>query len=93
MAALTSTIMNALADIMLIHRCYIVWGSKKILLNPLGLAAFVLNCLLVADAIIIAIALSIPAVEHLEGKVFTIDSGVSIAIAVFNAILSLLTGA
>ncbi|KAK1228016.1 hypothetical protein PQX77_008958 [Marasmius sp. AFHP31] len=104
MAALTSAIMNALADIMLIHRCYIVWGSKKVLLYPLSFSAFVLNCtdllafpgqslsFLVADAIMMAVALSIPAVEHLEEKVFTIDTGVSIAIAVFNAILSLLTG-
>ncbi|KAJ8079408.1 hypothetical protein PM082_021916 [Marasmius tenuissimus] len=40
---IASTTVNAVADIMLIHRCYIVWGSNKILLYTLSSVAFVLN--------------------------------------------------
>ncbi|KAK1234453.1 hypothetical protein PQX77_002346, partial [Marasmius sp. AFHP31] len=42
-ASLLYPLMNILADIMLVHRCYLLWGSRRFILYALGGTAFVLN--------------------------------------------------
>ncbi|KAG7094282.1 hypothetical protein E1B28_007886 [Marasmius oreades] len=44
--AFFTTFMNAIADSMLVHRCYSVWNSNKYVLYPLAFIAFILNGLL-----------------------------------------------
>ncbi|KAK1228272.1 hypothetical protein PQX77_008687 [Marasmius sp. AFHP31] len=42
-ASMTSNFMNVIADTMLIHRCYVIWNSNKLVLYPLVFVAFVVN--------------------------------------------------
>ncbi|KAK1220539.1 hypothetical protein PQX77_016679 [Marasmius sp. AFHP31] len=89
---LSFPLMNVLADIMLVHRCYILWGYKGFILYILGGAAFVLNGIYLASSTMIIIGLSRKSTMldfYLRGA--QIDDGNSIALAVFNSILSLLT--
>ncbi|KAJ8079841.1 hypothetical protein PM082_016666 [Marasmius tenuissimus] len=77
---------------MLIHRCYVVWGSRKIVLYPIGFAACVLNSLYLATAIAGSIGLNDHNKRREYATVASIDRGNSVAIAVFNTLLSLFTG-
>ncbi|KAL0058065.1 hypothetical protein AAF712_015279, partial [Marasmius tenuissimus] len=43
MANAVIILMNAIADCMLIHRCYVVWESRKIVLLPLAALSFAIN--------------------------------------------------
>ncbi|KAK1223923.1 hypothetical protein PQX77_013202 [Marasmius sp. AFHP31] len=84
--------MNVIADIMMVHRCYIIWGSNQILGYTLGLVALALNGISIATAILGPIGLSSPAMKHLLTIGTLIDYGDTIAVAAFNGLLSLLTG-
>ncbi|KAJ8073049.1 hypothetical protein PM082_019917 [Marasmius tenuissimus] len=53
-------LMNAVADWMLIHRCYIVWNTNRIVLYPLVLIATVLNGLMLGPSLVIIAAYQIP---------------------------------
>ncbi|KAK1217584.1 hypothetical protein PQX77_019753 [Marasmius sp. AFHP31] len=90
--AFTSTFMIALADIMLIHRFYVLWGSRKVVLFALGFMGITLNGISFATAFLGSIGSSdfnkFGDVYLVSGK---IDYGNGIALAVFNGILSLLT--
>ncbi|KAJ8077867.1 hypothetical protein PM082_002308 [Marasmius tenuissimus] len=90
--AFTATFMNIIADIMMVHRCYIIWGSNRILGYTLGLVALSLNSISIATAILGSVGLSSPAMEHLLTIGTLIDYGDTIAVATFNGLLSLLTG-
>ncbi|KAK1224367.1 hypothetical protein PQX77_012728 [Marasmius sp. AFHP31] len=83
--------MNALADVMLIHRCYVLWGFSKIVLFTLGSVGIILNGISLAMSFMTSIGASdfskFQDVLHIGVK---IDHGNQIAVAVFNMILSLL---
>ncbi|KAK1234427.1 hypothetical protein PQX77_002367 [Marasmius sp. AFHP31] len=87
------TVMNALADLMLIHRCYILWGSNKVILYLLGGAAIVLNGISTATWAMACIGISSPTMAQIWDTGGHIDNINKIAIAVFNNFVSLLTGA
>ncbi|KAJ8077912.1 hypothetical protein PM082_002353 [Marasmius tenuissimus] len=87
----SATLMNVFADVMLIHRCYILWGSSKILLYIVGGAAFVLNGISITTPIMGAVGLTDPRMVQVYVTAKRIDNGNTTAIAVFNALLTLLT--
>ncbi|KAK1223924.1 hypothetical protein PQX77_013203 [Marasmius sp. AFHP31] len=89
---ITGDLMNALADLMLIHRCYIVWGSNKVLLYTFIVGAFVLNGIGLAISILASLGLGRPSLYNLYLTAKTMNIGWSITNAVFNGLLSLLTG-
>ncbi|KAK1221979.1 hypothetical protein PQX77_015201 [Marasmius sp. AFHP31] len=85
-------LMNILADIMLVHRCYILWGSRSFILYALGGTSLVLNGIYLATAIMVIISrYRLSTLQHIFIQGVQIDAGNSIAIAVFNSFLSLLT--
>ncbi|KAK1217926.1 hypothetical protein PQX77_019401 [Marasmius sp. AFHP31] len=88
---LTAALMNVIADIMLIHRCYIVWESSRILLYSLSSAASILNGIQIAVSIITSVANVDPSVKPLARTARRVGNGCQIAIAMFSALLSLLT--
>ncbi|KAJ8077834.1 hypothetical protein PM082_002274 [Marasmius tenuissimus] len=88
---LSGYFMNVVADIMLIHRCYVLWGSKKIFLYGLALVAFVINGIGLAICIMVPVGLGVPSKRDIFLVANTIGGGWSIASAVFNGLLSLLT--
>ncbi|KAK1223224.1 hypothetical protein PQX77_013903 [Marasmius sp. AFHP31] len=84
-------VMNAIADIMLIHRCYVVWGSNRILLYVLIGGAFVSNGLQFATVIMISVTVDFASMISLYRTARAINNGCSILTAVFNGLLSLAT--
>ncbi|KAG7088994.1 hypothetical protein E1B28_012940 [Marasmius oreades] len=85
--------MNVVADLMLIHRCYILWGSRRVLLYTLGAVTIAINCIGFVGAILESYALGDPSTRrpfHVTAD--RMSTGWLIAIAVFNSLLSLLTG-
>ncbi|KAJ8077910.1 hypothetical protein PM082_002351 [Marasmius tenuissimus] len=94
MSGFSNMSMNAIADIMLVHRCYVLWGSNKILLCFLASVAVVINGLGFATFVIECVAVSIPKLKPptIFPTAKRIDIGLLIAIATFNGFLSLLTG-
>ncbi|KAG7086146.1 hypothetical protein E1B28_002105 [Marasmius oreades] len=91
-----SNLMNSIADLMLIHRCYIIWNSKKLVLYPLALIAFILNGIDLGCIIAISFGLSNLSKESnsiLIIKALSLDStGVAISIVAFQIILAFITG-
>ncbi|KAK1229644.1 hypothetical protein PQX77_007280 [Marasmius sp. AFHP31] len=84
--------MNALADIMLIHRCYIIWGSNRILLYALSVVGIILNAISFTTATMVSVAESdLPKLRYVNSIAGNIDHGNMLAILVFNLLLSLLT--
>ncbi|KAG7087923.1 hypothetical protein E1B28_011970 [Marasmius oreades] len=93
--SITSTLMNSIADTMLIHRCYLIFNSDKFVLFPLAFTACILNGIdlgCIIASIIGYGSTSKPGNSNLIAKVQDIDYGGMIAIAIFQIILSLLTG-
>ncbi|KAK1223920.1 hypothetical protein PQX77_013199 [Marasmius sp. AFHP31] len=89
---ISSTFMAALADLMLIHRCYVIWGSSKIMMYTLAFMAVTIHGIALASNIMSAVGLSDIAMRDVHLMGVRIDNGDLIAVAVFNGILSLLTG-
>ncbi|KAF9256572.1 hypothetical protein L218DRAFT_191657 [Marasmius fiardii PR-910] len=85
-----SCMMNVIADSMLIHRCCVIWQSR-IMMYLLAFLAVVVNGIYLASAIAATMGMSIPN-DRLYSTASTIDKGGSIAIAVFQVLLALLTG-
>ncbi|KAK1223510.1 hypothetical protein PQX77_013615 [Marasmius sp. AFHP31] len=76
---------------MLIHRCYVLWGSRRIVLFTLGFVGITLNGISFATAFLGSIEASdLSKFQDLNLISSKIDYGNMIAIAVFNGILSLL---
>ncbi|KAJ8077627.1 hypothetical protein PM082_002059 [Marasmius tenuissimus] len=84
------TLMNAIADVMLIHRCYILWGSKKIMLYVLGVAAFVINAIGLAGSVADSVGIG-TSQKYLYMTGEHIILGWMIATIIFNSLLSLST--
>ncbi|KAK1223956.1 hypothetical protein PQX77_013164 [Marasmius sp. AFHP31] len=91
-SSFVGTFMNALADIMLIHRCYILWESSRIVLYTLGTVGTILNGISLATAFMCSIGDSnVDTLGAVYDTCVAIDRPNSMAIAVFNGLLSLLT--
>ncbi|KAG7094290.1 hypothetical protein E1B28_007893 [Marasmius oreades] len=91
---LTSCLMNVIANSTLIHRCYIICNSRRALLYPLALIAFVLNG--TNFGCIIALTVGI----NKTGKHFSLDfvlkaeaikNGAAIGLATFQIGLAFIT--
>ncbi|KAG7096217.1 hypothetical protein E1B28_003669 [Marasmius oreades] len=90
-----STLMNSIADTMLIYRCYLIFNSNKLVLFPLVVAACILNGIDLGCIIVIIIGYgssSKPGNHYLVFKAGSIDNGVAIGIVVFQITLTSLTG-
>ncbi|KAG7096235.1 hypothetical protein E1B28_003684 [Marasmius oreades] len=93
--SIISTLMNSIADTMLIHRCYLIFNSNKLVLFPLVVVASILNVIDLGSIIFFAIEFgssSKPENNRLAQKGIYIDSRAAIGIAVFQIILTSLTG-
>ncbi|KAK1219997.1 hypothetical protein PQX77_017259 [Marasmius sp. AFHP31] len=90
MANAVIILMNAIADCMLIHRCYVVWASRKVVLLPLAALSFAINGTLIGTYFPVILNLS-----RRTSKVFqtanNVSSGALIAAAAFNFLLTFLT--
>ncbi|KAK1223573.1 hypothetical protein PQX77_013560 [Marasmius sp. AFHP31] len=94
-ASIISMLMNSIADAMLIHRCYIIWNSNKLILYPLALVAIVLNGIDLGSIVALTIGLSDTSKSsnyRLYERASKVDLGAVIAIAAFQLLLALLTG-
>ncbi|KAJ8092875.1 hypothetical protein PM082_023508 [Marasmius tenuissimus] len=88
-------LMNALADLMLIHRCYIIWDSNKFVLYLLAFLSFVLNGITIGCEIPYVIATndtsSLYNVNMLL-KTRQIIEAAAFGITGFNLLLTFMTG-
>ncbi|ESK86287.1 hypothetical protein Moror_16588 [Moniliophthora roreri MCA 2997] len=87
-------LINIVADFMLIHRCHIIWGSRKRIGIPLFLVSFVVNAIGLAAAIVVTVG-SLNYEDDRFRSVYAtggrIRSGFFVTNAVFNSILTLMT--
>ncbi|KAJ8083100.1 hypothetical protein PM082_008968 [Marasmius tenuissimus] len=90
--SMISNFMNVIADTMLIHRCYVIWNSNKLVLCPLVFIAFVLNGIDLACIVADAVGLSNPSGGIITAKAFSIDHATLVAIAFFQLVLAFMTG-
>ncbi|KAL0060707.1 hypothetical protein AAF712_012487 [Marasmius tenuissimus] len=88
-----SILTNVIADIMLIHRCHVIWGSRKRIGYPLFVISVLLNIIALASIIIYEIG-----ARHIDTQLKLVNTGgmmnsiFFVCIAVFNTILTLMTG-
>uniref|UniRef100_A0A0W0FAF9 Uncharacterized protein n=1 Tax=Moniliophthora roreri TaxID=221103 RepID=A0A0W0FAF9_MONRR len=92
---IVSVLLNITAECMLIHRCYLIWDSKKRVDIPLIIASILSNGVGIVCAITVTIG-SRNLANQSNYKIFLvgdITSGVyNISSAVVNGVLTLLTG-
>ncbi|KAL0060698.1 hypothetical protein AAF712_012521 [Marasmius tenuissimus] len=84
--------MNVIADWMLIHRCYVIWESRKMIAYPLAIISVIINGLMVGSYVVLR--LNSAGVKLPEGafmKANNINNGAFIAAAGFNFLLTLIT--
>ncbi|KAK1223918.1 hypothetical protein PQX77_013197 [Marasmius sp. AFHP31] len=91
MISFSFSFMNAIADVMLIHRAYILWESNRIMLYALALPAFAINVTNFVVSVMLSVGMAKLSMRHVYDAAEPINTGVSIANAIFNALLSLLT--
>ncbi|KAJ8092864.1 hypothetical protein PM082_023497 [Marasmius tenuissimus] len=92
---LTFTLTNAITDVMLIHRCYIIWSRHKLILYPLLLCSLSIACIGTASVILGGIGVrdvDVPSNQRLYDLDNAISSPWIITVAVFNLILTFMTG-
>ncbi|KAG7092834.1 hypothetical protein E1B28_009149 [Marasmius oreades] len=94
--SMISCLMNAVADSMLIHRCYVIWNSNVFVLYPLIFATVILNgfdlgCILAGT---VGLTQSTPgqADSRLLSRVLTANNAVIIVISLFQIVLTFMTG-
>uniref|UniRef100_A0A0W0G6F1 Uncharacterized protein n=1 Tax=Moniliophthora roreri TaxID=221103 RepID=A0A0W0G6F1_MONRR len=91
---MSSVLLNIAADWMLIHRCYVIWSSKKRVGVPLVVASLGTNALGLIAAIIQAVAIADTSTDsahslYLLGN--TLNAGYLISSAIVNSLITLLT--
>ncbi|KAF9265722.1 hypothetical protein L218DRAFT_1075802 [Marasmius fiardii PR-910] len=85
---------NVIADYILVHRCYIIWGSAKTILFPLVFVSFAVNVVYSTGAIMYVIGMRD---ETIGSNLYWLKEGLFIqavgviSSASFNFILTLLT--
>ncbi|KAK7441036.1 hypothetical protein VKT23_016818 [Stygiomarasmius scandens] len=83
---------NVIADAMLIHRCHVIWGSRKRIGYPLFLISILLNAVALASIVMYEIG-----ARHIETKLKLLNTGgimnstFFVCIAVFNTFLTVMT--
>ncbi|KAK1230633.1 hypothetical protein PQX77_006263 [Marasmius sp. AFHP31] len=89
---MTMSLMNLITDCMLIHRCHIIWGSRKLILYPIVGVSVIINGLMLGSAIPSTYAFS-NSQKHGElfQKADDVNSASFIAAGAFNFVLTLLT--
>ncbi|KAK1228046.1 hypothetical protein PQX77_008925 [Marasmius sp. AFHP31] len=86
------TIQSVIADIMLVHRCHVIWGSRKRIGYPLFLISALLNIIALASVVIYEIG-----ARHIDTQLALVNTGgmmnsiFFVCIAGFNTILTLMT--
>ncbi|ESK86187.1 hypothetical protein Moror_16692 [Moniliophthora roreri MCA 2997] len=91
---IAAVLINATADSMLIHRCYIIWGSQKRIGIPLVLGCFVVHSVGFASAVMIPISFvnrNNPSSFELLDKASRMSDGYFAANAAINGVITLLT--
>ncbi|KAK1215405.1 hypothetical protein PQX77_021980, partial [Marasmius sp. AFHP31] len=77
------------ADIMIIHRCYVLWGFSRIVLYILGGMGIILNGISLSTAFMGSIGQSnLDKFEHVYLTNERLDHGNMVAVAAFNGLLS-----
>ncbi|KAI3602389.1 hypothetical protein WG66_011283 [Moniliophthora roreri] len=92
---LLAPVINITADSMLIHRCYIIWGSLRRVAFPLIFGSFVVNALGITSIVVMTkgqLDTSIESNLALLDKGITLNNGYLIGNAAFHGVLTLLTG-
>ncbi|KAJ8077833.1 hypothetical protein PM082_002273 [Marasmius tenuissimus] len=77
---------------MLIHRCWVLWHFNKRVLVSLAVPAIVLNILWLATGILAIAACAIGDSPNIQMMADRIAQGTGFSIAIFNSVLSLMTG-
>ncbi|KAF9258914.1 hypothetical protein L218DRAFT_705626 [Marasmius fiardii PR-910] len=91
-SSVITILMNVMADCMLIHRCHIIWDSRKSVLYPLVVVSFIINATLVGSIIPTVVGLNNTEIHaELFQKANQVNNGTLIAAAAFNFLLTLLT--
>ncbi|KAG7087577.1 hypothetical protein E1B28_013531 [Marasmius oreades] len=89
MWAIVVVLMNAVADCTLVHRCYVVWDSRKLVLYPLAFLSFAINAILLGSGIRALVD------YFTESSLLTLSNDINnvafVTAACFNFILTLLT--
>ncbi|KAK7032491.1 hypothetical protein VNI00_013060 [Paramarasmius palmivorus] len=89
-----SNVINFVADTMLIHRCWIIWGSRKRVAFPLIIMSLGTNVLGLVSYIMWSIGVGDTTVDSnrvLLDKANTLNLGYSIANVIVNSIITLTT--
>ncbi|ESK89060.1 hypothetical protein Moror_5335 [Moniliophthora roreri MCA 2997] len=88
-------LINVTADSMLIHRCYLIWGSKKRIGIPLVLIAFATNSLGLVSVIMVTVGIGGDSTKESVWKLLDLGDAIYvrylIANAVVNSLVTLLT--
>ncbi|KAJ8075320.1 hypothetical protein PM082_019658 [Marasmius tenuissimus] len=87
--AIAVILMNAVADCTLVHRCYVVWNSRKLVLYPLAFFSFAINAILLGAGIPALVGYFTQAT--LRTLANDVNSAAFVAAACFNFILTLMT--
>ncbi|ESK93528.1 hypothetical protein Moror_1642 [Moniliophthora roreri MCA 2997] len=91
---IVAVLMNIAAELMLIHRCYLIWGSKKRVAVPLLTASILINAVGLVSAIAQTIGIKDP---DDESTIVLFNDGATagfvynIVSVVINSVLTLLT--
>ncbi|KAL0570690.1 hypothetical protein V5O48_011265 [Marasmius crinis-equi] len=85
---ITTACLNAVADCTLIHRCYIVWASKKLILYPLVVTSVLINGVLLGSSIAIAATFNS---RTNDSTAYQMNNAAFVAAAVLNFTLTLMT--
>ncbi|ESK84702.1 hypothetical protein Moror_635 [Moniliophthora roreri MCA 2997] len=84
---LITVFMNLTADTMLIHRCYVIWGSRKRVGLPLAVASTALNALGLTGCIINAIGTSNTTLEW-KWALYLVARRISFVYGIVNVIVN-----
>ncbi|KAK7028072.1 hypothetical protein VNI00_015023 [Paramarasmius palmivorus] len=88
-------LINTTADSMLIHRCFVIWGARKRIGLPLAVLSFLINGVGLSKVIIDTVIVSDTTNEahyELAMKTNGMESAFFISNAIFNSVLTLMTG-
>lgn len=92
---IVSNLMNSIADVMLVHRCYVLFSYKKFILYPLASAAVVLNGLLLACTVGLVNGLGTrtkPLNYNVVVGTYKFENDLGPAIVAFQILLASMTG-
>ncbi|KAK1231350.1 hypothetical protein PQX77_005531 [Marasmius sp. AFHP31] len=87
--AIVVVLMNAVADCILVHRCYVVWNSSKVVLYPSAFLSFAINATLLGAGIPALVGYFTE--QSLRTLANDINSAAFVAAACFNFVLTMMT--